>query len=123
MFAPDRRLPERHGGLCGVADYAAQADYAGATGSTQRGGLCVQADYAAPGLRGASSQADRVTVLAVAHELARDRGIATQRPAQLTDDPLFASVIQMDMLACERRAAAVGAAMAIGLQRTDPAAQ
>jgi hypothetical protein len=64
-----------------------------------------------------------MTVLAVTHELARDRCVATQRPAQLADDPLFASVIQMDVLARQRCAPAVGAAVAIGLQRTDPAAQ
>lgn len=61
-------------------------------------------------------------MLGVAHELGRDRVLAAQRVAQLADDASSAR-IQVDMLAHERSAPAVAAAVAIGLQRADAAAQ
>jgi hypothetical protein len=61
-------------------------------------------------------------MLRVAHELGRDRVLMTQRAAQLTDDALNAGV-QVDVLAHERRASAVRAAIPIGLQRADAATQ
>lgn len=75
----------------------------------------------------AGGETDGVAVLAVAHDLSRDRGIATQRTAELADDPPVGArgraPIQVDVLARERRAATVGAAMAVGLERTDAALQ
>ena len=63
-----------------------------------------------------------MAVLGVAHDLGRDRGLAAQRAAELADDAPGASV-QVDVLAHERRAPAVGAAIAVGLQRADAATQ
>ena len=63
-----------------------------------------------------------MAVLEVAHELGRDRMLTAQWAAQLADDALNAGV-QVDVLAHERRASAVRAAIAIGLQRADAAAQ
>ena len=63
-----------------------------------------------------------MAVLGVAHELGRDRVLAAQGAAQLADDALDARV-QMHMLAHQRRAPAVAAAVAVGLQRTDAATQ
>jgi len=72
---------------------------------------------------GAHCEANGVAVLAVANDLAGDRCLMTQRAAQLAHDPPAALVVQVDMLACQRRAPAVRAAIAVGLQCTDPAAQ
>lgn len=72
-------------------------------------------------LRGAG-EAHGVAVLGVAHELGRDRMRTTQRAAQLADDPLNVGV-QMHVLAHERRAAAVHAAIPIGLQSAEAATQ
>lgn len=63
-----------------------------------------------------------MAVLGVAHELGRDRMLTAQRAAQLADDALSTGV-QMDVLAHERRAPAVRAAIPIGLQGTDAATQ
>src|ERR1700760_3120210 len=62
-------------------------------------------------------------VLAVAHGLAGDGRLAPQRAAQLADDPTAATVVEVDVLAGQRRAPAVGAAIAVGLERADAAAQ
>src|SRR6478672_3540167 len=64
-----------------------------------------------------------VTVLAVANDLAGDRRLMTQGAAQLADDPPAPLVVQVDMLAGQRRAPAVRTASAVGLQGTHPAAQ
>jgi len=67
-----------------------------------------------------------VTVLGVAHDLGRHRSLAAQGPAELADDatgPGGRASIQVDVLADEGRAPAVGAAMPIGLERTDTAPQ
>jgi hypothetical protein len=64
-----------------------------------------------------------VTVLAVPNDLARDGSIPLARATQLTDDPLLRACVEVDLLAGQRRASAVHAAMAIGLQRSEPAAQ
>jgi hypothetical protein len=75
----------------------------------------------------ASGEADGVAVLAVAHDLGRERSVATQGAAELADDPPVGvgtrASIQVYVLARERRASAVGAAMAVGLERTDAAPQ
>lgn len=63
-----------------------------------------------------------MAVLGVAHELGRDRMLTAERTAQLADDALSTSV-QVDVLAHERRAPAVRAAIPIGLQGTDAATQ
>ena len=64
-----------------------------------------------------------MAVLEVAHDLARHRRLAAQRAAQLADDALRARLVQVDLLAGQRRAPAVGAAVAVGLQGADAAAQ
>lgn len=74
-------------------------------------------------LSGARSEADGVPVLAVAHDLAGDGWLAPQRAAQLADEPAAATVVEVDMLAGQRRAATVGATIAVGLERADAAAQ
>ena len=61
-------------------------------------------------------------MLRVAYELGRDRMFTAQWTAQLADYALNVSV-QVDVLAHERRAAAVRAAIPIGLQRADAATQ
>src|SRR5277367_2574715 len=58
----------------------------------------------------------------MAHDLGRHRSLAAQRPAELADDALGVS-IQMDVLAREGGTSAVGAAMSVGLERTDAATQ
>jgi len=45
------------------------------------------------------------------------------RPAQLADEALFAPGVQMDLLAGQRRAPAIGAAVSGGLERAEAAAQ
>ena len=64
-----------------------------------------------------------MAVLAVPDDLARQRGLAAARTAQLADDPVLAPVVHVDALAGQRRAPAVGAAVAVGLQRADAATQ
>lgn len=64
-----------------------------------------------------------MTVLAVPDGLARNGSIPLARATQLTDDPLSRPRVEVDLLAGQRRASAVHAAMAIGLQRPEPAAQ
>jgi hypothetical protein len=59
----------------------------------------------------------------VPDELARDRDLTLTRTTQLADDPLSRPGVQMNVLAGERRASAIHAAVAIGLQRPKPAAQ
>src|SRR5438105_4879793 len=66
-------------------------------------------------------QAHRVPVLAVAHELGGDGGLATQGAAQLAHDPLAAPLVEVHVLARERRAPAVGAAVAVGLEHVEAA--
>ena len=68
-------------------------------------------------------EADRVTVLAVAHDLARDGRLAAQRAAQLADDAAVAAVVEVHVLAGQRRAPAVDAALAPGLQSAHTASQ
>ena len=63
-----------------------------------------------------------MTVLGVAHDLARHGGLAAKRAAELADDPMCASV-KVDVLAGERSATAIGTAMPVGLQGADAAAQ
>ncbi len=77
----------------------------------------------AGGSGGARGQAHRETVLTVPDDLAGDRCLAAQRTAELADHPLAASAQQVDLLADQRRAAAVRAAAPVGLQRADAAAQ
>ena len=77
----------------------------------------------ASGERGyAAREPHGMAVLGVAHELGRDRMLATQWAAQLADDPLNTGV-QMDVLAHQRRASAVRAAIPIGLQSPYAASQ
>src|SRR5437660_7683090 len=71
----------------------------------------------------AHGQAHGVTMLAVANELSRHRRLATQLPAELAHDASFAPLIEVDLLARQGRAPTVSAAIAIGLQRADAAAQ
>jgi hypothetical protein len=70
----------------------------------------------------ASGETHGVTVLAVPDDLARDGSIPLARAAQLTDDPLLRTCVEVDLLAGQRRAPAVHATMAIGLQRPEPTA-
>jgi len=69
----------------------------------------------------ANGEAHGVTVLAVANELGRQRLLAAQLPAELAHDAPLAPLVEVHLLARQRRAPAVGAAIAIGLQRTDAA--
>jgi hypothetical protein len=78
---------------------------------------------ATPSLGRARCETDGVTVLAVAHELAEDRRPVAQGPAQLADDFAAAAVVEVHVLAGQRRAPAVGAAAAVGLQGAQPAAK
>jgi hypothetical protein len=64
-----------------------------------------------------------VTVLAVAHELRRLRLLTAPRAAQRAHDALLAPAVQVDMLARQRGAPAVGATVAVGLQRSQASAQ
>jgi hypothetical protein len=78
------------------------------------------------GLRRAGGETDGVAVLCVAHDLRGQRGLATEGTAELADDPVRAgrrAFIQMHLLARERGASTVGAAMAVGLERTDATPQ
>jgi hypothetical protein len=69
----------------------------------------------------------------VADELAGERRLAARTTAQLTDDPLLVSgapgyaparaFVQVHVLAGERRAPAVGAAMPVGLEVDHAATQ
>jgi len=58
----------------------------------------------------------------MAHELRGDRMFAPQWTAQLADDPPNTGV-QVDVLAHQRRASAVRAAIPIGLQSSNTASQ
>ena len=82
-------------------------------------------DCRAPGAAarsgGARRQAHGLAVLAVAHDLAGDRRLATQHPAQLADDAAATAVVQMHVLARQRRAAAVRATLAVGLEHAETA--
>lgn len=64
-----------------------------------------------------------MAVLAVPDELARHRRFALARAAQLADDPVLASGVEMYLLAGQRRATAVGTAVPVGLQSPESAAQ
>ena len=57
------------------------------------------------------------------HEVGRNRHLAAQHPAQLADHAAAPSVVQVDLLADQRRAPAVDAAVAIRLQGADAMAQ
>jgi hypothetical protein len=76
--------------------------------------------YGSVCLRGAADP-NRVAALEVAHALAAGRLLAAERPTQLADDRVAG--VQMDAFADERRAAAVGAAMAVGRERPNAAPQ
>src|SRR6478735_6859143 len=71
----------------------------------------------------AGGQPDRLAVLAVTYELARDRRVVAQHPTQLADHAAAAAVIEVHVLARQGRAPAVGAALAGGLERADAATQ
>src|SRR2546429_363782 len=71
----------------------------------------------------ARGEAHGVTMLAVANELRRHRCLAAQPSAELAHDASLAALVEMDLLARQRRAPTVRAAIAIGLQRADAAAQ
>jgi hypothetical protein len=58
----------------------------------------------------------------VANDLGRCRGLAAKRPAELTDDAIGAPV-EMNVLAGQRGAPAISAAMPVGLEGTDTATQ
>src|ERR1700722_15191477 len=83
----------------------------------------------APGWRAlgrAGGETDGVAVLGVAHDLRGEGSLATEGAAELADDSGGASrraFIQVDLLDRERGAPTVGAAVAIGLERTDTAPQ
>jgi hypothetical protein len=62
-------------------------------------------------------------VLAVANELGRVGRIAAARTAESTDDPLVVAAVEVHVLARERRAPTVGAAVAVGLESPYPPAQ
>ena len=72
---------------------------------------------------GARHQAHGVAVLGVPDELARHWGVLATPAAQLADDPLLASGVDMDALAGERRATTVGAAVPARLERAETATQ
>ena len=62
----------------------------------------------------------------MAHDLRGQGGVATEGAAELADDAVSLggrASIQMDVLADEGRAPAVGATMTAGLQGTDAAAE
>jgi hypothetical protein len=62
----------------------------------------------------------------VANDLGRCRGLAAQRPAELTDDAISAggrASIQMNVLARQRSTPTISAAMAISLEGTNAATQ
>ena len=62
-------------------------------------------------------QAHGEAVLAVAHTLGRDRGLAAKRAAELADD--HTALVTVDVLADQRRAPAVAAAGALGGELID----
>jgi len=64
-----------------------------------------------------------VAVLAMPDDLARHRRLTLARAAQLADDPMWAPGIEVHLLACQRCAPAVDAAVPVGLERAQPAAQ
>jgi hypothetical protein len=59
----------------------------------------------------------------VAHDLAGDRRVAAQRATQLTYDFAAATVVQVHVLARQRGAPTVDAAVAVGLQSAQAASQ
>ncbi len=64
-----------------------------------------------------------MAVLAMADQLTGYRGLPAMRTAQLADEVVRAPVVDVHLLACQRCAPAVGAALAVGLQRAQTAAQ
>src|ERR1039457_1692521 len=87
------------------------------TGSTATASLVTRA------LRGASGEPHGVAVLGVAHDLARHRRLRAKRPAELAPETSATPVIQMDVLADQRRSPAVHAAVAVLLERAEAVAQ
>jgi hypothetical protein len=75
------------------------------------------------GRAGGQADANRLTVLAVAHDLTRHGRLATQRAAELADEAAGASVVDVHVLPDQRRAPAIGALVAIGLQLAHAAPQ
>ena len=73
-------------------------------------------------LRGAGGQPYGVAVLRMAHDLGGDRDVAAQGAAELADDGTGA-VLQVDVLADQRCASAVGATVPIGLERANAATE
>ncbi len=77
-------------------------------------------------LRKGRGEAHGVAVLAVTHDLAGERRLAVGLTAELADEPLpraAAIAVYVHLLARQRRASTVGAALPSGLQLTDAAAQ
>ena len=68
-------------------------------------------------------EADRVSVLAVADELGGERDLSAPGAAQRADDALAGSPVDVHVLAGQRRASAVRAAVAVGLEGSDAPAQ
>ncbi len=62
-----------------------------------------------------------MAVLTVPDEPARERSLAARGTAQLADHALLGAAVEVYVLARERRAPAIRAAAAIGLQRTETA--
>lgn len=62
-------------------------------------------------------------VLTMANDLARHRGLAVARAAQLTDHAVRTSAVQVHVLSRQRRAPAVDTAAAVGLECSEAAPQ
>jgi hypothetical protein len=80
------------------------------------------ARLAKPSLSGPRHEADGLAALCVTDDLGGRRRLAAQGSAELADHVAVAGV-EMDLLADERRATAVGAATAVGCEGTDTATQ
>jgi hypothetical protein len=94
------------------------------TGSTASASLMAAA--AGPRLRRsgrAGHEADGVPALEVPDDLAGKRRLAPSRATQLADDPLLRVLVEVDLLAGERRAPAVHAAGSGSLQGAEAAPQ
>jgi hypothetical protein len=64
-----------------------------------------------------------VPALEVPDDLAREWRLAPGGATELADDPLLTICVEVDLLACERRAPTVHTAVSGSLQRTETATQ
>lgn len=93
---------------------------------TVTGSMASRKSIGPPGsaaLRGARGETNGVTALEVPDDLAGKRRLAAGRATQLADDPLLKACVDVDLLAGQRGAPAVRAAISSRLQCAEAATQ